>query len=114
MSFHRVDVTLKNGFKYSYTCIGKMLSGMKKSSEGTWTESIVSKEITKEEHEASWGVFKAEPRKPERKPEKVIPMTDPPKKNPVAKKSNPKFSSLENFFDGDEPAPKNKKPRKRV
>ena len=88
---------------------------MKKSSEGVWTESIVSKEITKEEHESSWGVFKAEPRKPERKPEKVIPMTDPvPKKNPVTKKSNLKFSSLENFFDGDEPAPKNKKLKKRV
>lgn len=109
---------MKNGFKYSYTCVARMMPGMKVSSQGYWVESVESTQITKEEHEATWGVFKSEPRKPE----KVIPMMDPPKKK-ITKSTKektkgptkvPKFSSLENFFDGDEGAPENKKLKKRV
>lgn len=111
MSYYRIDVTMKNGFKYSYTCVARMMPGMKESSQGYWVEKVESTEITKEEHEATWGVYKAEPRKPE----KIIPMTDPvPKKKSVVKKSKVKFSSLENFFDGVEEAPKNKILKKRV
>jgi hypothetical protein len=50
MKYYQVTVTLKNGFKYSYTCIGRMLEGMKASSESYWTEKVEVVEITKEEH----------------------------------------------------------------
>jgi len=112
MSYYRIDVTMKNGFKYSYTCVARMMPGMKESSRGYWVEKVESTEITKEEHETTWGVYK----EPAKKPEKVIPMTDPPKKKSVEKKTAkiPKMASLENFFDGVEEAPKNKILKKRV
>jgi len=129
MSYYRIDVTMKNGFKYSYTCVARMMPGMKEASHGYWVENVESTQITKEEHETTWGVYK----EPAKKPEKVIPMMDPPKKIPkgtkvVPKKETtknpkeatkektkiPKMASLENFFDGVEEAPKNKILKKRV
>ena len=121
MSYYKIDVTMKNGFKYSYTCVARMMPGMKMASQGYWVDSVESTEITKEEHEGTWGVYK----EPAKKPEKVILMSDPPKKipkvtkkvtkvEPKEKTKNPKFSSLENFFDSSEGAPENKKRRKRV
>jgi len=93
-TYHRVTVKLVNGFQYSYTCIGRMLEGMKKSSQSHWTDSITVTEITEEEHRESWY---SEPK-------------------PI-KKTNPQFSSLEDFFDGEKketPKPKTRKPRKSV
>lgn len=102
---------MKNGFKYSYTCVARMMPGMKMASQGYWVEKVESTEITKEEHEATWGVYK----EPTKKSEKIIPMTDPvPEKKSKEKKSLPKFSSLENFFESSEVAPENKKLKKRV
>ena len=49
MKYYRVNVKLKNGFSYSYTCIERMLAGTKKSSESYWTESITSEEINEED-----------------------------------------------------------------
>jgi hypothetical protein len=109
MKYYKVNVTMKNGFKYSYTCIGRMLEGMKNSSQGYWTEKIEVVEISEEEHRGPH-IFAEE------KKSKTV--TKAPEKNPVGKtavkKVNPKFSSLENFFDGGEEAPENKKLKKRV
>lgn len=105
MSYYKIDVTMKNGFKYSYTCIARMMPGMKAASQGYWVDKVESTQITKEEHEGTWGVYK----EPAKKPEKVIPMSDPPKKNPVKKTVKiPKMASLEDFFEADE-KPKRKK-----
>ena len=106
MSYYRIDVTMKNGFKYSYTCVARMMPGMKESSHGYWVDKVESTEITKEDHEATWGVYK----EPAKKPEKVIPMSDPPKKKSLEKKTAklPKMASLEDFFEVDE-KPKRKK-----
>ena len=113
MKYYRVKVKLKTGFEYSYTCIGRMLEGMKKSSEGYWTESVVSEEINEEDFKKTREVaFETE--KKVTKVKKVNPVVEPVEKNPKAKKSNTKFSSLENFFESEEVAPKNKKLKKRV
>ena len=86
---------MKTGFVYSFACIGRFLEGMKKSSDGYWTKKIEVEDITKEQYEEmNTVIFKQE---------KVVP-----------KKLNPQFSSLENFFESTKPAPKNKKPKKRV
>ena len=93
--YHRVTVTMKTGFVYSFACIGRFLEGMKKSSDGYWTKKIEVQDITKEQYEEmNTVIFKGE---------KVVPKT-----------LNPQFSSLENFFESTKPAPKNKKPKKRV
>ena len=97
--YHRVTVTMKTGFVYSFACIGRFLEGMKKSSDGYWTKKIVVEDITKEQYEEMNTVIFKE----NRKEEKVVPKT-----------LNPQFSSLENFFESTKPAPKNKKPKKRV
>ena len=47
--YYRVDVEMTNGFKYSYTCIGKMLAGMMKSSNTSWIKSVKETEITEGE-----------------------------------------------------------------
>lgn len=60
MKYYRIKVELKNGFTYSYSCIGKMLEGMKKSSESYWTKSIEVVEITEEEHRGPY-IFVEEP-----------------------------------------------------
>ena len=63
MKYYRVKVKLKTGFEYSYTCIQRMLEGMKKSSEGYWTESVVSEEITEEDFRKTREVsFEKEPK----------------------------------------------------
>ena len=97
---------MKNGFTYSYTCINRMLEGLKKNSQSYWTDKIEVVEITAEEYERlNEVVFDEEP--------KVKTTKEAPKKNP-GKTKTPKFSNLEDFFDGAEPAPKNKKLKKRV
>ena len=93
--YHRVTVTMKTGFTYSFVCIGRFLEGMKKSSDGYWTKKITVEDITREQYEEMNMVVFAK--------EKVVPQ-----------KVNPKFSSLENFFESTKPAPKNKKLKKRV
>lgn len=117
VKYHKVTVTMKNGFTYSYTCIGRLLEGLKKNSQGYWTEKIEVVEITEEEYEKrNEVVFEPEittktkvgTRKSD-KPEKPVKLE--PKK---ATKGIPQFSSLEDFFDSSEPAPKNKKLKKRV
>ena len=50
MRYYKVDVEMTNGFKYSYTCNGRMLSGMKQASTCWWTKSIESQEISEKEH----------------------------------------------------------------
>jgi hypothetical protein len=137
MKCYRINVTMKNGFKYSYTCIARMMPGMKAASEGYWTESVEVTEITEEEHrEANHCVFEDEPKTKRKTVDKktdevlrkaivksgkivdkgkMVPKTVPvPKAVPAPKKNPVKFSSLENFFDGDDPAPENKKRKKRV
>ena len=97
--YHRVTVTMKTGFTYSFVCIGRFLEGMKKSSDGYWTKKITVEDITREQYEEMNMVVFAK--------EKVVPKV-------VPQKVNPQFSSLENLFDSSEPAPKNKKSKKRV
>ena len=111
VKYHKVTVTMKNGFTYSYTCIGRLLEGLKKNSQGYWTEKLDVVEITTEEYEKlNEVIFEEEP--------KVKTTKEAPKKNPVGAKpikTKPvRFSSLEDFFDSSEPAPKNKKLKKRV
>lgn len=50
MRYYKVDVEMTNGFKYSYTCNARMLSGMKQASTCWWTKSIESQEISEKEH----------------------------------------------------------------
>ena len=97
---------MKNGFVYSYTCIGRMLEGLKKNSQSYWTDKLEVEEITSEEYERlNEVVFDEEPKEA---PKKI------PKEQKVVKTKPVRFSSLEDFFDGVEPAPKNKKLKKRV
>ena len=106
VKYHKVTVTMKNGFTYSYTCIGRLLEGLKKNSQGYWTEKLDVVEITEEEYEKlNEVIFEEEP--------KVKTTKETPKKIPKEKKPV-KFSSLEDFFENEEPAPKNKKLKKRV
>ena len=49
--YHRVTVTMKTGFIYSFACIGRFLEGMKKSSDGYWTKKIEVEDITKEQYD---------------------------------------------------------------
>ena len=103
---------MKNGFSYSYTCNQRMLEGMKKASETYWTEKIEVSEVSEEEHLAYWNApMKEEPT--EKKSVKA--KTQKVEKKPQKKeKVIPQFSGLENFFESSEPAPKNKKLKKRV
>jgi hypothetical protein len=98
MKYHKVTVTMKTGFKYSYTCIGRMLEGMKASSSGYWTEKIEVVDITEEEHRAAWAT-EFEPEKKRRTPQKKV---EPPAVSPSPKKDStkkkPKLSSLQDFF----------------
>lgn len=91
MKYYKLTVTLKNGFVYSYTCIGRMLEGMKKSSDGYWTEKIEVVEITAEEHWNHHTLIEEKPKKVTKTPTKV-----------------PKMASLENFFENEEPTPRKK------
>ena len=52
--YYKVTVTLKNGFVYSYSCMERQLAGMKRSSEGYWTEKLEVVEITEEEHRSPY------------------------------------------------------------
>ena len=107
--YYKVTVTMKNGFTYSYTCIGRLLEGLKKNSQGYWTEKLDVVEITAEEYEKlNEVVFEDEPKVKTKNTVKEAPKKNPKEKKPV------RFSSLEDFFDGVEPAPKNKKLKKRV
>ena len=119
MKYYRVKVKLKNGFEYSYTCIERMLEGMKKSSEGYWTESVVSEEITEEDFLKTREVaFEREPtvrkEEPKKRVKKVLVVEPPEEKIPEKKTRKLKMASLEDFFESAEPAPENKKRKKRV
>ena len=133
---------MKNGFTYSYTCINRMLEGLKKNSQSYWTEKIEVADITAEEYEKLNEVVFDEPsidkvlRGALKRSAKVIhegelvpkkatktkagtkksdkPVEVPKLEPKKATKGIPQFSSLEDFFDGAEPAPKNKKSKKRV
>ena len=96
--FYKVTVTMKTGFVYSYTCIGRLLEGLKKSSQGDWTEKLEVVEITEEEYEKrNEVIFKEEPRL-----KTTIKTTE---------KKTPKFSNLEDFFqtEGSSDTPKRRK-----
>ena len=113
MKYYRVKVKLKNGFEYSYTCIQRMLEGMKKSSESYWTESVVSEEITEEDFRKTREVaFEKEPtvrKEPKVREDKVLrkavvksaKVVDKGKLVEKKTKKTPKLSSLENFFQND-------------
>ena len=98
-----------------------MLEGMKKSSESYWTESVVSEEITEEDFlktrevafEPEITTTKKVRAKKSDKPEKPVEL-EPEKTTGRKKIVKPKMASLENFFEGVEPAPENKKSKKRV
>jgi hypothetical protein len=122
MKYYRVKVKLKNGFEYSYTCIQRMLEGMKKSSEGYWTESVVSEEITEEEFLKTREVTMEEDKvlrkaivKSGKVVDKGILVKKPVEKIPQEKKTKKlKMASLEDFFESSGEAPENKKSKKRV
>lgn len=112
MKYYKVDVEMTNGFKYSYTCNARMLSGMKQASTCWWTKSIESQEISEKEHiEFNHATFELDPVKTT-KPKVNKLENDKPKK-PTKLDSDsttskgkgltktPKLSSLEAFF-GDE------------
>lgn len=86
--YYRIDVVMKTGFKYSLSCMGKQLNGMKESSSGHWTESLNVAEITEEEYRKFYYDEKlnAEPA-PEKKSRKS--------KKPVV------FSTVEDFLEGN-------------
>lgn len=54
--YYKVKVVMKDGFKYSYACFGKNLQGMMQSSNGFWTKTVTSEEITMEEYRAYYDV----------------------------------------------------------
>ena len=124
--YYQVTVTMKNGFVYSYTCIGRMLEGLKKNSQSYWTDKIEVVEISSEEYEKKNEVVfdEEEPKVKTKNTTKAVPATkEAPKKIPKEQKvvgakpikTKPlRFSNLEDFFDSSEPAPKNKKLKKRV
>jgi hypothetical protein len=88
--YHRLDITMKTGFKYSVCCNGKMLNGMKESSGGFWTEKIDVSEITLEEYEKFYN-----------EPEEILEKKSKKPKKPVV------FSTVEDFLEG------NTKPKKK-
>lgn len=45
---------MKTGFKYSVFCASRQLEGMKKSSDGYWTEKMEVTETTEEEYNNWW------------------------------------------------------------
>jgi hypothetical protein len=107
--YYRVNVEMTTGFKYSYTVLGKLMPGCVKASEGYWTKSVNTTEITKEEHEATWMV-PIDGDKPVKTRKRAV---DKSVNNSVDKsvnKSPISFSSIENFFS-DEEQPKRKKRR---
>lgn len=97
MKYFRVKVKLKTGFEYSYTCIERMLEGMKKSSEGYWTESVVSEEITEEDFRKTREVSFEEDKVLRKAIVKSAKVVD--KGKLVEKKGIPQMASLENFFE---------------
>lgn len=52
--YYKISVTMKTGFKYSVFCASRQLEGMKKSSDGYWTEKMEVTEATEEEHRKWW------------------------------------------------------------
>ena len=112
ITYHKVTVKMKHGFTYSYTIMGRFLESMKKASDGYWTESITSEEITESDHIIFWSVGLEDDPKPKRN---VTKTEDKILRNAVKKSGKvvsegkfvPKFSSLENFFD--EPPKKKRK-----
>lgn len=108
MKYYQVDVRLTNGFKYSYTCNARMMPGMKRSSENSWTESIKSTEITEEEHiefnHVEFEKVVLEPVKATKPRVKKLESdkTEKPTKLDSAKTTRkPKLASLEDFFVAD-------------
>lgn len=101
MKYYKVDVEMTNGFKYSYTCNGRMLSGMKQASTCWWTKSIESQEISEKEHiEFNHATFELEPVKTT-KPKvnkSENDKTKKPTKLDSKKTTSPKMASLEDFF----------------
>ena len=96
-----------------------MLEGTKKSSEGYWTESVVSEEITEEDFLKTREVaFEREPtvrkEEPKKRVKKVLVVEPPEEKIPEKKTRKLKMANLEDFFESAEPAPENKKRKKRV
>lgn len=74
---------MTTGFKYSFTCIHRMLEGLKKTSSGPWTEKVEVVEITEDEFRAHWG-------------EEVV--SEEPVVEKKRKKKLPKFSNIEDFL----------------
>ena len=101
MKYYRVKVKLKNGFEYSYTCIQRMLEGMKKSSEGYWTESVVSEEINEEDFRKTREVTMAEDKVLRKAVVKSAKVVDQGKLAEPKPKRKPKLSSLEDFFGNE-------------
>ena len=105
VKYYRFDVELTNGFKYSYTTLGRFLEADKIASSGYWTKSVVSEEITEVDHTAFWSVgLEDEPktvRSVVRKQQSVV-----RKQQRIVEKKEPdimpKFSSLEDFFGDDD------------
>ena len=106
--YYKILVTMKTGFKYSVFCGASQLKGMKKSSDGYWTESMVVTEATEEDYNNWWW---GEDEKPVVATRKKIPkVKEVEEKKPKGrKKSKPEVSGLEEFFESSEEAPENKK-----
>jgi guanylate kinase len=109
---YKVTVTLTTGFTYSYVCLARFLEGMKKNSQSYWTKTLDCVEITSEEYQKfNEVVFDEEPKKVTKKLDNVL-RESQKKSGKIVDKGKlvtPKFSSLENFFEGEDEKPKRKK-----
>lgn len=114
MKYYKVDVEMTNGFKYSYTCNARMLSGMKQASTCWWTKSIESQEISEKEHiEFNHATFELDSEKTTKPRVKKLESDKPKKPTKLDSESTtskgkaltktPKLSSLEDFFGIEEP-----------
>jgi hypothetical protein len=91
--FYKLTVTMKHGFVYSVFCGAKQLEGMKRSSDGYWTDKVEVTEVTPEDYQKAWW-------------EETLETTEAPQKK-SRKKKLPQFSTVEDFFE--EPTKRKKK-----
>lgn len=96
--YNKILVNWSHGFQHSLVCTGNTLMAQLKDLESMfYVREVLHWEITREEYESFYNVPLDDFEGPEEKPVE---------KKSRNKKSGLKFSSLENFFDGEKPVVK--------
>jgi len=104
-AYNKVIVTWKHGFQHSFVTVGHTLKGQLKAVEELeYVKEVIHYEITKEEYESFYSASLDEVEAPEKNAEH---------KKSRSKKGLPAFSSLENFFGGENTVEKKSTRRKK-